>query len=328
MAVVDTTGGLLASVGEPTRVQAYWRSAAKPFQALPAVSSGAAARYGFAPEDMALASGSHNGEPVHVERVASMLERAGCSVDDLACGVHPPLDPEAAAELRNRGVEPTVLHNNCSGSHAAMLALAPELGASTAGYESPGHPVQVAILDTVCQVTGLEATDVTIGVDGCGVPCFGTSVYHLALAFARLMDPNGLEAPDPADLLRIRDAMIAHPHLVAGSNRLDTDLMRVGHGALLAKGGAGGVLGVGISGGLGLAVKIEDGTGGAPGNPAGVVAIDVLRQLGYLNTSQLATLGEHARPSIRTVAGTPVGIARAVFDLRMEPGSENQPTAA
>ncbi|MFN2628406.1 MAG: asparaginase [Gaiellaceae bacterium] len=312
VALVSASGELLASAGDPLGKITYWRSAAKPFQAMPVVSSGAAEQFAFSPEDVALTAASHNGEPVHVERAETLLARTGHSLDDLACGAHPPLDPASAEALARSGTPPTALHNNCSGKHIGMLAVAGRLGAEIDGYSEPDHPVQREILATIGRFTGLDVAEIAIGVDGCGVPCYGTSIYHLALAFARLMD----EQADDSAALAVREAMTAHPYLVAGKERLDTDLMNIGAGALLSKGGAAGVQCVGLRGGRGLAVKIEDGAGAAPPvRPAGLVAVEVLRQLGVLDESSVTTLATYARPAIETIAGDRVGEARPVFDL-------------
>ncbi|MDQ3577616.1 MAG: asparaginase [Actinomycetota bacterium] len=318
LALVDSAGTLRASVGDPEAKLTYWRSAAKPFQALPVIRSGAARRWDMSPQDLALISGSHNGEPVHVAQASALLARIGCDVSDLRCGVHPPLAPEAAAELRRAGVEPTELHHNCSGNHIGMLALAEHLGADRAGYQLPGHPVQTAILDSICDFSGLPRDAVTVGVDGCGVPCFGTSVYHLAYAFARLMDPGDLSHVHSRAAREIRTAVAAHPYLVAGHARLDTDLMRVGD--VIAKGGASGVQCVGLPEGMGLAVKIEDGSMGLPPSPGAVATIAALQQLKILDEAQVTSLSAHARPVVRTATGLMVGETRPTFDLTLNQG--------
>jgi L-asparaginase II len=318
LAVVSADGELRFAVGDPLHKVAFWRSSAKPFQALPLIASGGAERLGLASEDIALSAASHGGEPVHVDRAASLLERTGHRIEDLECGAHAPLDAEAARDLERRGEAPTALHNNCSGKHAGLLALADELGAPFAGYRRPGHPVQDAILESVGRFTGLERRQIAIGLDGCGVPCFGISIYRMALAFARLLAP-GDEIPgahrDAAAV--VRGAMMQHPYLVAGRRRIDTDLMSQLPGAIVSKGGAGGVQCIGLPGGIGLAVKIEDGAASAPaGGPAGVAVLDALRQLGVLDVATLAALEEHARPVIRSVAGEHAGNAQPAFELR------------
>ena len=318
LAVVSADGELRFAVGDPLRKVAFWRSSAKPFQALPLIASGAAERLGLASEDVALMAASHGGEPVHVKRAASLLERTGHRIEDLECGAHAPLDAASARDLERRGEPPTALHNNCSGKHAGLLALADELGAPFAGYRLPGHPVQGAILESVGRFTGLERREIAIGLDGCGVPCFGISVYRMALAFARLMAP-GDEIPlayrEAAGV--VREAMMQHPYLVAGRGRIDTDLMSQLPGAIVSKGGAGGVQCIGLPGGIGLALKIEGGAASAPaGGPSGIAALAALRQIDVLDAQSWAALAEHARPEIRSVAGEHAGDARAAFELR------------
>jgi L-asparaginase II len=318
IAIVAADGELLHSVGEPHARLAYWRSSAKPFQTMAVVASGATDRFGFSSKDIALTAASHSGERVHVERVSALLERIGCGVDDLQCGAHLPFDAGSARALLRSGEEPTALHSNCSGKHAGMLALAQQLGAARDGYRRPEHPVQQLMLDNVARFSGVPREEIIVGTDGCGVPCFATSVYAMARAFARLMAPDeSIPATYASAAATVRGAMMAHPYLVAGRDRLDTDLMRAASGALVSKVGAGGVQCVGLRGGVGVSVKMESGgagTSSAP--PAGVAALDALRQLRVLDADDLAVLETHARPRVTTVAGEPAGEVRATFDLR------------
>ncbi len=123
VAVVDSTGGLVARTGDPELVT-FWRSAAKPFQALPLLEDGAAARFGVTSEELALACASHSSEPDQVARVRELLRKIGCSERDLLCGPHPPLSDRVAQDYQTRGLRLTAVYSNCSGKHAGMLALA------------------------------------------------------------------------------------------------------------------------------------------------------------------------------------------------------------
>ena len=314
LAIVDAAGTLLASVGEPRAAVTYWRSSAKPFQSMTLVTSGAAAAFGFEPEDLAICSASHNAEEIHTARVAHVLQLAGNGPQDLRCGAHPPLDRATAAALARSGTAPTVLHSNCSGKHAGMLAFAKHLGVPTEGYRRPDHPVQRLILETVCRFTGLRPEEIVIGVDGCGVPCFGLPVERMALAFARLMRPDDLPEADQQAAATVRSAMTSHSHFVGGTGRLDSDLMRLAGGRILMKGGASGVLCAGTEGGIGIAVKLESGPQ-QPGFAAPIV-IAALRALGALSEHEVAEkLAAHASPPVRNVAGDVVGETRVAFTL-------------
>ncbi len=318
IAVVDASGTLLAFVGDPRRKITYLRSAAKPFQSMPLVLSGATSRYDLAPTDLAIACASHNGEPGHVEQVSSLLDRLQVDAAQLACGIHPPLLPAAAHELERQGKAPGVLHNNCSGLHAGMLGLAGQLGVSASGYNLSGHAVQAAIVETIARFAGLQPSDVVIGEDDCAAPCHGISVYHMAVAYARLMLPEGRFDDETVAAARtIRETMAGNAWLIAGSGRLDTDVMEAGAGSIVAKGGASGVQCMGIQGGIGIALKIEDGASGpaAPGQPTAATTIEVLRQLGILDPAGSEALSRHARPSLRDRHGRETGWARPVFEL-------------
>ena len=315
--VIDAEGRCLLFLGEPRSAVTFWRSSAKPFQSMTLVTSGAAEAFGFEPEDLAICSASHTGESMHTERVGHVLRLAGNAPKDLACGTHPPYDRVTAAALQRSGTAANVLHSNCSGKHAGMLALAKHLGVPTEGYRRADHPVQRLITATVCRFTGLEPHELVIGVDGCGAPTFGLPVERMALAFARLMSPDGLPEADQRAAMEVRSAMTTHPHLVGGTGHADSDLMRVAGGRILMKGGASGVLCAGVEGGIGIAVKLE--SGAARSAIAAPIVIEVLRWLGALSASEVGHLAVHAPPAVRNVGGDTVGETRIAFAVPPSP---------
>src|SRR6476620_13699 len=141
---VEPDGNIVASLGAPHNVT-FLRSSAKPFQALPLLLTGAADHFGFTEREVALACASHNGEPIHTEVAASMLKKIGLGPEALKCGVHEPYSVAEANKLKEKGEQPNVLQNNCSGKHAGMLALALHLGAPIETYDEATNPVQLAI---------------------------------------------------------------------------------------------------------------------------------------------------------------------------------------
>ncbi|HWW77246.1 MAG TPA: asparaginase, partial [Pyrinomonadaceae bacterium] len=266
VAAVDGEGRLVASLGEPDTVT-YLRSSAKPFQAVPVVTSGAAERFRLTEAELAIACGSHSGEDLHAATVASMLKKAGLDESFLKCGEHEPYDRATAERLRASGERPGLLRNNCSGKHAGMLLLSRQLGAPPELYDDPNGPVQQAILRAVSQFSGEPESDIALGTDGCGVPVFGVSVRTMAQMYARLVAPPA-EFEEGARIAarRLAAAMTAHPEFVGGTReRFDTEVMRAGRGLVVSKIGAEGVYTAGVlpcerwPAGLGLAFKIEDG---------------------------------------------------------------------
>ena len=316
---VEPDGNIIASLGAPHNVT-FLRSSAKPFQALPLLLTGAAERFGFNDREVALACASHNGEPIHTEIVASMLKKIGLGPEALKCGVHEPYSAEAAAELRARGEEPNVLHNNCSGKHAGMLAVALHLGASIDNYDSPKSPVQKAIADVLSKFTDVTVTDMAVGIDGCGAPIFGITVKAMALAYARLVSlPANFDNKTRAACERVVSVMTAYPELIGGtSERLDTEVMRAARGRVVSKVGADGVYTAGIKpckewpNGLGFALKIEDGDDKRARPP---VVIEALRQLGVLHDESLEAVSRYAFFPVKNRRGDVVGEVGASFSF-------------
>jgi L-asparaginase II len=322
LTAVDGRGESIAALGQPETVT-YVRSSGKPFQAIPVIVSGAADRFGFIDQEIAIACGSHSGEPIHVDTVRSMLSKIGLDESALKCGVHEPFSAEVARELTRTQTPPSVLQNNCSGKHAAMLALALHVGAPTESYDDWANPVQQAIAKTVAAFSDIPIEEIAIGTDGCGVPVFGIPVRAMALMYARLVAPsNSFDLATRNACKRIVKAMIDFPEMVGGTkNRLDTELIRAGKGRLISKIGADGVYTVGVLpgaewvNGLGLALKIEDGDDHRARPPA---VIEALKQLNVLAEDELAALSSYAPTIIRNRRGERVGEARADFTLEMK----------
>jgi len=321
LAVTDPTGRLVAWWGDP-ELRTFMRSSAKPFQALPAVASGAVDAAGFEPAELALMCASHAGTDRHAELTAAMLAKIGCTVSDLRCGVHPPFDQPTAEALACAGQAPDALRNNCSGKHSGMLAFARHLGAPLASYLEPEHPVQRAILADFARMTGLPEGQISTGIDGCSAPNFAVPLRSAARAFARLMDFDTLTEPQADAARRIVSAMTAFPELVSGAGRFDTELMRITNGTLLSKGGAEGYQCIGLPAGalrgkqpaLGLALKVHDGD---PLHRASTAAmLQVLAALGAISPEQRAGLARFDVRQLPNLAGLPVG------ELRIAPGFE------
>ena len=319
----EPDGRIAAFLGAPETVT-FLRSSAKPHQALPLIESGAADRFGFTEEEIALACASHSGEPIHTAIAASMLNKIGLEPRHLKCGTHEPFSPQVARELRERRQEPNVLQNNCSGKHAGMLALAVHLGAPVENYDDPENPVQLAIGHIVSQFSGIPIEDVAVGIDGCGVPVFGVTVKAMAVMYARLVaPPEEFDDRTRAACRRIVSAMTNHPELIGGtSDRLDTEMMRATKGTLISKVGAEGVYTAGIlpgkrwPRGLGLALKIEDGDDHRARPP---VVIESLDQLGILDDEALEAVSRYAFFAVRNRNGEVVGEVRASFKLNLTP---------
>lgn len=306
LCAVDARGRVLESAGD-VGVPVFLRSTAKPFIAATAIAAGARERFGLDAREIAVMAASHSGEPFHVEAVASILTKIGMKESALQCGEHWPYDERAANGLRAAGQEPSVLHNNCSGKHAGILALCLLIGADPATYLDVANPAQQRILAFCARMSDDDPQTWPVAIDGCGIPVYATGLQRAARAFARVATLSDMSDADAEALAVVRDAMVAHPEYVAGTGQLDTVLMQTGGGNLVSKAGAEGLHGVaGIAQGIGFASKVIDGASRARG-PSSVAA---LRRLGLLDEQKAGELERFARPAVYNRAGRMVGEVR------------------
>ena len=311
--VADVTGRVVAAVGDDREF--FLRSSAKPFQALAALASGAADHFGLGSPEVALFSASHSGERMHVDLARSILARLSLAYSDLECGVHAPIQRPTLVELYRSGGRPITLHNNCSGKHLGMLTLARFRGSTLSprpepvegrnwpivGYVERDHPVQEEIFRILGMLLERAPADIPYGTDGCGVPTARVRQSEQARLFALLANPDSAPEEFQSALDRIAQAMAAHPELVAGTGRLNTQLLQAAGDAVVAKTGAEGSIGVGLRGRrLGISVKVGDGNGRA----LGPVLAAILRGLGVLS-------GEKGEEFWRAYSPAPVTNARA-----------------
>ena len=314
--VTDVDGRVVASAGDPERM-AYFRSSAKPFQAIPLVESGAADAFGFSEREVALACSSHDSTPDHQRGVARMLEKAGLHEEDLRCGISVPVDPPEMARSVLGLVWPSQVQCECSGEHAGMLAACKHLGYPLDDYVDRDHPLQRRILEIVATALRLDANEVVLGTDGCSIPTFGAPIRAFALAYATFAAPEQAPAGAGRELApsinRLRSAMVAHPVMVGNEGVLDTDIMRATGGRIVAKLGAEALLCLAVPE-RGLGVAIADESGSKRG--LGPAAIAVLEHLGLADADVLAPLREQHAGAVTNFKGVPVGELRPALDLR------------
>jgi L-asparaginase II len=306
VAVVDADRATVLALGD-VAAPVFPRSAVKALQALPLVESGAADRYRLGDEELAIACGSHGGEPAHVAAVERMLARAGLDASALECGAHRPSHPPSAEALLRAGRAPSALHNNCSGKHAGFLCVARHLGVEHRGYVAPGYQVQRAVKTAIAELTGATLGEDCCGVDGCSVPTWAAPLANLARAFARFGTGHGLSATRAEAAARLRAACARKPFFIAGTGRFATVAMeRLGERAFV-KGGAEGVFCAALPDqGLGIAFKCDDGAGRA----AEALMAALLMRLMKLDPGDCAFLDRFARPALSNWNGVEVGRVR------------------
>jgi L-asparaginase II len=134
-----------------------------------------------------------------------------------------------------------------------MLATCVTNGWSTTDYLNSDHPLQIAITETITEVTG--ASPIAISTDGCGAPAHMIELQHLARAMRALA--VGDAGPEGREIFA---AMEQHPHMVAGDDRHATAIASAVPG-LAVKDGAESIYVAAMSDGRAVALKLSDGSG-------------------------------------------------------------------
>ena len=311
VAIADADGAAVLTVGDVT-VPVFPRSAVKALQALPLVESGAADRYGFGDEELALACSSHSGEEGHVAVVSRMLAAAGLDASALSCGAHWPMNQAAAFTLARTGA-PSALHNNCSGKHAGFLCVACARVIDPEGYWRPDHPVQQTVRAVLEDLTGTDLPPHSRAIDGCSVPTWAIPLNSLARGFAKFGSGHGLARGRAAAALRLRAACAKKPWYVAGNGRFCTEIMGLFGLRVFVKTGAEGVYcGALPERGLGIAIKCDDGGGRA----AEAIMAAVIARFLPLSPAERAALVNFEHPTLRNWNGFEVGAVRVTDALR------------
>jgi len=315
--------GSVVMIGDDGRIKAYcgdsyyisyMRSAAKPLMATALVETGAADAFAFTDAELAILCGSHIGAPEHVEAVSGILQKIGLTEDAMTLGADLSLDDELREQRIHDHVEPRKIFHNCSGKHAGMLALCCHMGWDAKEYQQSEHPVQQFLRQRVADFCGLQATEIIIGVDGCGVPVYAMPLYNMALAYYNLCNGDQLAGTRREAANRILDAMAACPQMVAGEGHFCTELIRRTHGRVIGKLGADGIYcAAEREGKWALAIKIED------GNTAVIpaVVIRAFRQMNILSEDEHQALRHFAVRDINNYRGEVVGRTQAAFHMEL-----------
>jgi L-asparaginase II len=308
VAVVHADDGLIASAGNPAH-HSFVRSSIKMFQVLPFVEAGGVTRFELTQQELALCTASHGGETFHVAAARSILAKAKLTENALACGPHLPLHDPTAHAMTCAGEPPGRIHNNCSGKHSGMLAHCVQQQWVTNGYHRATHPMQQRVLSTLAQWMRIDAADIEQGIDGCGLPTFAMPLDAVADGCAKFAAAVADSTAAPAAIF---SAMVAHPEYVAGTDRLDTALMRTAAGRLVAKVGAEGYYcAIVPSQRLGIALKVADGSKRAA-EPA---IIAVLRQIDAISSDEVDLLAKFSKPEILNTRNEVVGHLRVDLSL-------------
>ncbi|WP_106766494.1 asparaginase [Paenibacillus faecalis] len=311
VSVVDEAGKVLYSAGDPEHVT-FFRSAAKPFQAIPSMKRRIDEKHGLTHEEVALFAASHRGEAFHIDALESMLRKTSIHEEELYCNPAYPLNEEARAQRLRRNEEKRRIFHNCAGKHIGLIALSKHMGWDPKTYYRLEHPVQQEILQTLAFFTDTPQEQIGLGIDGCGLPIFAVPLKSIASAYVKLACPDLI--PDEETRVaveRISARMNDYPNMVADTRFVCSTLLKDPN--LIAKGGAKGVYGIGLrKERIGISLKVSDGSE----QVWPCIIASILEYIGYSNQLTIDRLNELIPNQILNDNGLVVGERQSVFSLK------------
>ena len=264
--ICDKKGRVLKCAGNP-EYKSFIRSALKPFQAIPFVSSGASTQMKDTLKAVAISCGSHSGSRLHAREAFKILWEFDIDVNKLNC-------PKKRS---------SPLEHNCSGKHAAFLATCKKLSWPIDSYLKGDHPLQIEIFRIISDLLSIPASEIYAERDDCGAPTLFLKLVEMARLYSILCSSEN------AELEQISRAMIMYPQLISDDNYFDTEIIKASHGQVISKGGAEGILCLAkLSEGIGLALKVEDGSKRAKH----AVGLHLLKQLEWITNLRIQDIEE------------------------------------
>lgn len=217
--------------GDAKNYPFYLRSCAKPLQASLLIDYEMDKFYDMTEEEIAICCASHAGEEIHVQTAFNLLNKIGLDESYLKCGLHKPLSKTEQTKMVLSGASEHPLQNNCSGKHVMMLGLCKMKGWNLATYDSPDHPLQVAIKKRIYELCKV-AKEYPVTTDGCGVPIVSMPLTNMLHGYLNLFCNPKYE--------KIKNAFLNHPYIIGGEDRTDTKIIEYSEN-IVAKVGAGGL---------------------------------------------------------------------------------------
>jgi len=303
--LVDKKENIISKKGNYEDNSFFLRSCAKPFQALPVITSGTYSKFNFTPAELAVICSSHTASKEHLLLIKSILKKIGLTEKNLQCGTHDPIDTETKNYLIKRDLKASPIHNNCSGKHSGMLAVCKAMNWDINAYLDFDHPLQKHYIEIIKKLCNIKES-IELSIDGCGAPVYGMPFYKMGFGFLKLFLSQEAEL--------IKKAFIQHPTVIGGNGRLDSEIIKASHGKLIAKVGAEGLcIVVNPKEEQALVVKIMDAN-----IPArSIVAIESLRQLGWLSSKEIETIeiSNLYDLKVKNLNGIQVGEVQPVFQI-------------
>ncbi|GIN84358.1 asparaginase [Heyndrickxia sporothermodurans] len=289
----------------------FFRSAAKPIQALPIFLTNIIANYGLLEQEAALFAASHRGEAYHISSLESMLHKLPVEETELFCPPSLPLNEMPREQMLREGKMKRRLYHNCSGKHMGFVAVCHELGYPVNGYWKVDHPLQKQIIQILSTLSEVPISEITIGIDGCGVPVFAIPIRNMAITYLKLARPDLIaDLPLRKAVMKLTKIMNKQYNMIASEHFICSVLLRDEN--IVAKGGAQGVYCLGLKNEkLGIALKVMNGSEEVWPN----IVASILEQIDYKNKETISQLKNLKPDIVKNDSGVKVGEIRRKFSI-------------
>nr|WP_306431961.1 asparaginase [Lysinibacillus fusiformis] len=302
MSAVNLAKEEFVSVGQDYE-PVYFRSAAKPFQAIPIFMTDFIEKYEITSTESALFLASQRGEIYHQEALTSLLEKIPVCENDLICAASYPLNEEPKTLYIQQGFQKRKLLHNCSGKHLGFLTACLANGYNFEQYCHPDHPLQQMIKKYIAYLSDYDEGKIRTGIDGCGAPVFAVPLKNMAIAYLKLARPELIDNDQVREAVKkLTTVMNQENQIIAAQNFICTALLKDPN--IVAKGGAQGVYCFALRNeGVSFALKIMNGSE----SPWPNVIASVLEQIQYSNVETIERIKALSPSFVRNDAGHEVG---------------------
>ena len=282
----------------------YPRSAIKIFQAIPFIQSEAHKKYQLSKKEIAISCASHCGEKQHMLVLHNWIKKIKINIKSLKCGIHNPLNLAASNKILLSGENPSQLHNNCAGKHLGMISGCLSNKMNIDNYVDFHHPYQKLIRNSLENITECKITKKQVGIDGCSVPQYAFPLYNLSTSMVNLIKNYICNDAFSTQIRLLLDSILKYPQLTSGTNKFDSELMKITKGKIFSKGGAEGVLLFAPKEKkIGGVIKIKDGNQRAIPS----TAIEIFKKLSLVTNNEMRELSNWNNQQIYNHAKIVVG---------------------
>ncbi len=214
--VVDKNKEIIYSLGDYNQ-KLYLRSTSKAIQILPLLYYDIDKKYNISLEELAIMVSSHTGSKRHIEVIDQIMAKTNIKDSDFCIKPAYPTDFEMTKYMIENNLEKQAKYHMCSGKHLGLMLIEKEFNnGNYTSYFKEDSKVSQLCKNFIARVAEVDQKDIAIGMDGCGVIVFAISLYHSALAFMNMANPNFEDQKLNECIKRISQAMNMYPDLVRG----------------------------------------------------------------------------------------------------------------